>query len=550
MLTYVMLPILVVAGLATVFAVIAWYVGSYPSEMLLAASAVSGPAVLLAGLLLYRQSDVRRAAQRSLRSAEARIVGFLESAMDPVIAVDEEQRIVLFNAAAEKTFGWPRAAVLGRPLDMLIPQRYRDRHARHVTDFAHTGVTSRRMGSDLVLTGLRANGEEFPIDASISQHQEADRKLLTVILRDITARVQSERQLVESEARLRGIVDSAMDAIITVNKTQHIVLFNAAAERMFGCAQADAFGASLADFIPARFRPDHAEHVRRFGHTGTTSRRMGGTRIVTGLRRTGEEFPIDATISQLDAHGEKFYTVILRDVSERVAADDALRQSKEELKELAIANTSAREQEKSRIARELHDELAQALSTLKMEISLIRVATAPDSAKDLLPRLARMEQRIDSTIAAMRRIAADLRPLTLDELGLLPAVEALCEDFAQQTGIACELAVGQPDFELNDTQATAVFRIVQEALTNIGKHAQATQVEVTLNVENDAMVVSIIDNGVGFAPDSPRKRTSYGLLGLRERAYLLGGEARVTSTPGAGTEVEVRLPLAVAEPTA
>ena len=542
----VLAPLLALVGLVAAAAVVTWYIGGYPSEMLLAASAMSGAAVLLASFLLYRQTDFRRQAQRELSSAEARMVGIVEAAVEPVIAIDEDQRVILFNAAAETVFRWPRLAVVGQPLEMLIPERYRAQHREFVASFSHTGETSRRMGSNLVLTALRANGEEFPIEASISQHRESGHKVLTVILRDITQRVEAEARLAQSEARLRGILESAMDAIITVDANQHVLLFNLAAEKMFGCPQGEAIGAPLAWFIPTRFRAAHGEQMRRFGATGPTSRRMGGGRIVTGLRRDGSEFPIDATISQLEGADGKLYTVILRDVSELVAAEAALRRSKDELKELATAASSAREQEKTRIARELHDELAQALTTLKMDISLIRVSE-PGSSKELLSRLAKMEHQIDGTIAAMRRIAADLRPLTLDDLGLVPAIEALCNNFSQQTGTACELAIGNSEFDITETQATAVFRIVQEALTNIAKHANATQVEVTIDIDENDLVVSVQDNGVGFAADAPRKANSYGLLGLRERAYLLSGEARVTSAPGEGTQIEVRMPLAAAE---
>ena len=290
--------------------------------------------------------------------------------MDPIITIDANQRIVLFNAAAEKVFGWPRDAVLGQPLDKLDPGAVsRQSIARTSSASARRARPRGGWAAQTVLTGLRANGEEFPIEASISQHSEDGRKLFTVILRDISERIEGEALLARSEARLRGILDSAMDAIITVDDAQHIVLFNAAAEAMFGCPREEALGAPLAWFIPERFRDAHAEHVRRFGETGTASRRMGAQRIVTGLRRNGEEFPIDASISQLDEPGGKFYTVILRDVSERVRVEEALRRSKEELRELGAAAQRAREQEKSRIARELHDELAQTLTALQMDVA-------------------------------------------------------------------------------------------------------------------------------------------------------------------------------------
>src|SRR6185437_13594374 len=164
----------------------------------------------------------------------------------------------------------------------------------------------------------------FPIEASISQHDEGGRKLYTVILRDVTQRVEGERLLARSEARLRGILDSAMDAIITVDSRQHVVLFNSAAEEVFGCPRDQAIGAPLSWFIPERFRHAHPQLVRRFGKTGISSRRMGAQRIVMGLRRNGEEFPIEASISQIDQNGKKFYTVILRDVTERVMAEEKL----------------------------------------------------------------------------------------------------------------------------------------------------------------------------------------------------------------------------------
>jgi PAS domain S-box-containing protein len=334
-----------------------------------------------------------------------------------------------------------------------------------------------------------------------------------------------------------------MDAIITVDENQHVILFNAAAEAMFGCPRGEAIGAPLASFIPARFREAHGKHVRHFGETGIASRRMGAQRIVTGLRRNGEEFPIDAAISQLAERDSRFYTVILRDITERVRADDALRRSKEELKELGAAAHVAREHEKSRVARELHDELGQSLTALQMDVAWCR-EKLPPGEHALAAKLDRMQAMLDATVAATRRIAADLRPLMLDDLGLLPAVEWLVEDFAQRSGVACELSVADPDLALPDAQATAVFRGIQESLTNVTKHARASRVEVSIGQSNGLLTVRISDNGAGFWADGPRKPNSYGLLGLRERAALLGGDATIASSPGEGTQIEIRLPLA------
>ena len=131
----------------------------------------------------------------------------------------------------------------------------------------------------------------------------------------------------------------------------------------------------------------------------------------------------------------------------------------------------------------------------------------------------------------------------LDDLGLVPAVDWLVEGFTQRNGIPCDLVVGSNDLKLPNAQATAVFRIIQESLVNVGKHARATRVKVSLERNGAGLIVGIVDDGVGFSPQDPRKPNSFGLLGLRERALLLGGEIAITSAPGQGTNVVVRLPL-------
>jgi len=368
--------------------------------------------------------------------------------------------------------------------------------------------------------------------------------LLAVALVYLEAAKQrsANRALESAEARVRGILDSAMDAIITIDENQHIVLFNAAAETIFQCPRAEAIGASLARFIPERLRAEHERHVRLFGETGTSSRRMAGARVVTGLRRNGEEFPVDASISQISESGRKLYTVILRDVTERVRAEEALHRSQQELRELASRMESVREQEKSRIARELHDELAQALTALKMDTSWI-AERLPAGQGAVAAKLTAMQAMLDGTVAATRRISADLRPLILDDLGLVAAAEWLVQNFTERTGVRCELMVGTPELELEHSLASAVFRILQESLTNVARHAQASFVEVMLDINSGQVTLTVRDNGRGFSPESPRKPNSYGLIGLRERASLLGGEMRIVSEPGRGTTVNMRVPL-------
>ncbi len=539
-------PVVLVCAFTAGLALVAAAFGFYREEMLFVAAGIGVVAALPSILVMYRQARERGVAFRALEDAQARVGGIVESAMDAIIAIDEDQRIALFNAAAENVFQRPREAVLGKKVDVLLPARFHGVHAAHIERFGKTKVTSRSMGAQTVIYGLRANGEEFPIEASISQHMEHRRKIFTVILRDVTARVAADRALESSERRLRGILDSAMDAIITVDESQHVVLFNAAAESVFGWSRDQAMGAPLEAFIPARYRADHQKHVREFGHDGTASRRMGHLRTVRGLRRNGEEFPLDASISHITEEGRHFYTVILRDVSERVRAEEALRRSREEIHELALVASSAREQEKSRIARELHDELGQALTALRIDVSWLREKVAA-SDPEVAAKLASMQLLLDGTVAASRRISADLRPLMLDDLGLAAATEWLVQNFSNRTGIECDLQAREEDLDLQDPHATAVFRVLQESLTNLAKHAEASKVTVRARREGEEMRLTIEDNGRGFAVEGPRKPGSYGLVGLRERAILLDGDVIVESAAGRGTRIDMRLPLAHVE---
>lgn len=209
----------------------------------------------------------------------------------------------------------------------------------------------------------------------------------------------------------------------------------------------------------------------------------------------------------------------------------------------AVAANAIREEEKARLARELHDELAQSLTALKMDTIWVR-DNAAGGLEAVAGKLSEMVAMLDRTVTATRRMAADLRPLMLDDLGLVPAIEWLASSFTQRCGVSCSLRVADGlELELQEPYATAVFRIVQESLVNIAKHARASQVDVTLDRVSDAVVLVVEDNGCGFLTALARKPQSLGLMGLRERAQLLGGRVSVKSAPGQGTRIEVSIPL-------
>lgn len=352
------------------------------------------------------------------------------------------------------------------------------------------------------------------------------------------------RRVAESEARLAGIIRSSMEAIIMVDNSQRVLLFNPMAEALFGWNAAEALGRQLCEFIPQRFRAAHEAHVQRFGVTGVSERQMGVQRTLYGLRRDGSEFPIEASISQTVDGGSRFYTVMLRDTTERVRAEDALRRSREELEQLSGGILAAREEEKRRIARELHDDLGQRLSALKMDLVMLAADVMEcQEAGVLAQKITAMHAIVDDTVASVRRIATDLRPALLDELGMVPAIEWLAGDFPHRYGLT--IAVVGTDDMVPERIAVAVFRIVQEALSNIVQHAGATRATVSIDREEARLRLEIRDNGAGWKgqPHAPgNRRTSLGLIGIRERARLLGGDVLVQTAPNEGFSLVVHLP--------
>ena len=356
---------------------------------------------------------------------------------------------------------------------------------------------------------------------------------------------ETRAQATRNDARMLAIVRTSMEAIITIDEAQRIVIFNPMAQKLFRCAAGDALGAPLSRFIPERFREAHTRHVRQFGVTGVSDRQMGRQLVLFGLRADGEEFPIEASISQIDDDNGKLYTVMLRDVTERMKADEALRRSREELRELSANLQNVREEEKSRIARELHDDLGQQLTALKMDLSSVEAALddASPPIAEIVGRLHSMRALVDRTVASVRRIAADQRPVMLDDLGLLPAVDWLADDFTNRYGVEVERRIDSGEIAFTPHAATALFRIVQEALTNVARHADATRVTLDMHIEAENVILTITDDGRGSPATNAQRGKSFGLIGMRERARMLGGSVSVRTAGGEGFAVTVTLPL-------
>jgi two-component system sensor histidine kinase UhpB len=235
------------------------------------------------------------------------------------------------------------------------------------------------------------------------------------------------------------------------------------------------------------------------------------------------------------------------DVTERRLADEALRESREELQRLSANIQRAREEEKTRIARELHDDLGQQLAALKIECAKLEHHGEGDNRTSTRTDLSNIYALIDQLVASVRRIATDLRPVMLDDLGLIPAVEWFIDRFSQRHGVRVTQRIDADGIDFNYDSATAVFRIVQESLTNVARHSGATEVRLEIGRKGPDCIVSIADNGRGCQSGTRRAPNSFGLLGMRERAAALRGNVEIQTAPDQGFAIIISLPLSAIE---
>jgi PAS domain S-box-containing protein len=363
------------------------------------------------------------------------------------------------------------------------------------------------------------------------------------------ARKQAIDALQASEMRTRAIVESALDAVVTMDERGIITGWNSQAASMFGYQEQEVSGRLLSDTIlPPRYREAHSTGLQRFlssSHGPILNRRVE----LSALHKDGREFPIELSVTALTIEGRKVFSAFLRDISERKQAERALKEAYEQLRDLTRRLTEAEEVERKRLARELHDEFGQALTGLKFDVAWLTKelsrTTKGAGAAGMKSKAMGMSQAIDGLIQSVRATAASLRPGVLDDLGLVAALEWLATSFHERTGLPCELAI---DPSLRDTPvevalATTVFRGAQELLTNVMRHAHASEAEMRLTVQEDHLVLTVRDNGRGLRPEQWKEGRSLGLRGLHERVKLVGGGVKIVSAPDTGTAVTISLPM-------
>jgi PAS domain S-box-containing protein len=497
----------------------------------------------LRGLMLDI-SEARRTEQELERSLSL-LEATLDSTADGILVVDQDGRTLSFNR---------RFAEMWRIPDDLLESRDDERMLGLVLD--------QLSDPDAFLAKVRELYSD-PDAESSDTIEFADGRVFDRYSKPqrigghSVGRVWSFRDVTEragAEARFRAIVETSLDAVVTMDAQGRITGWNPQAESTFGWREDEVLGRSLGEVIvPAGYRERHADGLRRYLTTGESS--ILGRRIeLSALHRDGHEFPVELAVTSMRRGGEISFSGFVRDITDRQRAEAELQESLDVLREtmrqrqaLLVRLQRAQEEERERIAGDIHDDSIQVMAAVGMRLSILRRRLVDPGQRRAVDQL---EETVQQAIGRLRHLLFELRPPALDREGLASALRLYLEAMREESGTQAVLTdrLGQePPIDAR----VALYRVAQEALANVRKHAKARNVEVLLDQRDGGVCVRIRDDGRGFSPDdAERHRPGHlGLSAMRERTQTMGGWFRLESAPGSGTTVEFWMPLAV-EPAA
>ena len=485
---------------------------------------------------MIRDITELKAAEGALRQSEAKFRALAETTPSAIVVYKLDDFTIRYvNPAMEVMSGYSQEELLRMLVWDLVHVDFHEGIKDRIDAWQTGELRTLRRELRLVTKG----GAERWIDYSVGPIQFEGDLAMIVTAFDITARKQAEEALRQSEERYRLIVENQTEFIVKWLPDGTRTFVNESYCRYFDMREEDCLGSSFFPLVAPEFReailnttaaltPDAPEFTEE--HLSIVPR--------------GQRWQKWTSRGIFDANGNLIELLSTgRDITERKLAEQQVEQSREALRALSAHLQSVREEERTMIAREIHDELGQALTGLKMDLSYVQGGLTKAGLDRLSEKSTSMSTLIDATIQTVRRIATELRPGILDDLGLVAAIEWQAQDFQKRTGITCEFFPGIDDLDLDRERSTAAFRIFQETLTNVARHSGATEVDVRLDQSDDSVTLEIKDNGKGISEAESSGSKSLGLLGMRERAQLLGGELKITGTAGKGTTVKVRIPL-------
>jgi PAS domain S-box-containing protein len=446
------------------------------------------------------------------------------------IATLSEGRILEINDRFVETYGHSRDEALGGTaleLGLYLDPSDRERLV--------TAIRTEGQVRNMEEKRRKKNGEVINILISANLLQGSGEDIILSASRDITEQRRAEAALL----RVRQAVDASGEVVFMTDAEGIFTFVNPEFTRLYGYAEGEVVGKLTPRMLDSGLAPP--EKIEAFWRSLRQKRVARGE--IVNRARDGRLLTMHTSVSPiLSETGETLgYMTIQRDITERKKTQQELERSFGQLRALAVRLQGVREEERKRLARELHDQLGQALTAIKLDVcALVREMGADHQAP--LPRVSTILKLVDETTECVRRIATELRPGVLDDLGLMAAIEWAGGDFEARTGTKCRLVLPSDEIRVDSERATAIFRILQEALTNVVRHAAASEVEVRLETKENELILLVHDNGKGMDEGKISRGESLGILGMKERARLFGGQVMIYGACGTGTTVRVRIP--------
>jgi PAS domain S-box-containing protein len=461
-----------------------------------------------------------------------------EISVDGMRLVDEDGKILLVNDAFCKIFQMEREELLGKPFSVV----YTKDEQKEALEVFKRDIRNNEIKTLFDRENTLWNGRKgwFEFSNSFLTLPDGNRITLSIV-KDITERKKSEIELRDSESKYKMLFNNANDAVFVTQLSDEksygdFIEVNEVACKRLGYTKDEFLQLSPSAIISQKSINDFNYNMTKL---------MKESHVVYDLVHRAKDkklIPVEINSHLFLYNGKSTILSIARDITERKQAEEKLRRTSKLLRELAKHLQSVREEERTMIAQEIHDELGQVLTALKIQVSLLANKLNSDQ-EPLKQKINSLSDMIDASVESVQKISAKLRPGILDELGLIAAIEWQTEEFEKLTNVKCSLVLPKEELNLEKEKSTAIFRILQEALTNIARHSQASKAQVSLLKFQSNIFLEIQDDGKGITQEQIKDFKSLGIHGMEERAMVFGGLVYIEGTAGKGTKVKVEIPI-------
>jgi PAS domain S-box-containing protein len=486
-------------------------------------------------IVVLRDITETQHARAALKHHDEMCRALVENVQDVISLLDAEGTVRYVSPSIKAALGYAPEELIGRnAFDLLHPE-----DLPRILEIFRAGIEKPGAvaGEDFRVRHKDGSWRFFAgVSKSLLENPEVGGVVISA--RDVTGRLREEQQALFHKTLLNHL----RSAVVALDTEGRIIYWNNFAWKLYQWAPEEVVGKRL---LEVTIPPPHRDMYEEVLQTVRTTEYWEGE--FPKRRRDGTVFPSFLTgASVRGREGDLLgYVGVSMDISERKEAEERLRASREQLRRLAARVQSIREAERARIARDIHDDLGQQLTALRIQLfRLVRDASAKAAAPKLVASIRSTIGLVDNSMESVRRIAAELRPSILDDLGLVAAVEWQLQEFHSRTRVRCVIDRTDENLLLEPERSTGVFRIFQEVLTNVARHAHAREVKVSIKRKGGCLLLDVQDNGQGITRQQITAPGSLGLLGMRERALRLGGDLSVRGVRGKGTRVSLRVPLA------